>query len=151
MTQPAVPDTHYCWLGRVSASFGMLDVQLGMLGHAALTGENWTEDWTKVAGRPGMAVALCKQGVDKLPEKLAERTRALLEEAEPLRLRRHQLSHAVFVLDPEDLGPSAPWLLKDPKGGERPLLDEVEGEALVRAINGLSRAAGEIRGALRRG
>lgn len=31
MTAPQVPDEHYYWLGRVTAAYGMLDVQIGML------------------------------------------------------------------------------------------------------------------------
>lgn len=145
---PEVPDEHYLWLGRVTAAYGMLDVQIGMLGHASVTGENWTDDWTKVAGRPGMAVDLCSRGLSLMPEELAERTRRLLADAEPLRLERHRLSHSVFVFDPESTGPGAPWSLKHPKGGESPLLDEAHGAELVRALNALSRAAGEIRAML---
>lgn len=43
--KPHVPDEHYLWLGRISASYGMLDVQIGLLGHAAITGEKYTDDW----------------------------------------------------------------------------------------------------------
>lgn len=149
MTAPQVPDEHYYWLGRVTAAYGMLDVQIGMLAHAALTGENWTEDWAGVAGRPGLAVQLCQGALPRMPDDLADRARALLEAAQPLRLRRHQLSHSVFVLDPESAGPTAPWVLKDPKGPERPLLYEDEGAELVRAINALSRTAGQLRAELK--
>jgi len=148
MTTPLVPDEHYLWLGRISASYGMLDVQIGLLGHAAITGEKYTEDWSKLAGSPGAAVKLCERALPGMPADLADRAQELLEAAKPLRLRRHQLSHSVFVMDPTDDGPSAPWLLKDPKGSEGQLLEAVEGEAVVRAINRLSREASEIRAAV---
>lgn len=118
-------------------------------GHAALTGEHWTEDWTGVAGRPGLAVQLCLRALPRMPDDLVDRARAVLEAAEPLRLRRHQLSHSVFVLDPGSAGPTAPWVLKDPKGPERPLLDEDEGAELVHAINALSKTAGQLRAELK--
>lgn len=146
---PAIPDEHYLWLGRVTSAYGMLDVQIGMLGYAAQTGITWTEDWTQVAGRPGMAFQLCKHHLHLMPDTLASRAASLLDATEPLRQERHRLSHAVFILDPETQEESSPWLLKDPKGGETALLSASTGADLVRALNRLSREAGEIRAALK--
>jgi hypothetical protein len=123
VTRPQPPDEHYYWLGRITAAAAMLDVQLGMLGHAATTGQSWTEDWEAVAGEPGGAARLCATGVKSMPLDLAATATEVLHEARRLRAERNRFVHAVLVMDPEWTGDSAPWLLKDPKGGELALLD----------------------------
>lgn len=55
----------------------------------------------------------------------------LLVEAGRLRAERNRFAHAVLVMDPEWTGDSAPWLLKEPKGGELALLDSDRRAALA--------------------
>ena len=47
MEPTSPPDAHYLHLGRVTAAFAMLDIQMGMIGRAAKTGEAWTENWSR--------------------------------------------------------------------------------------------------------
>lgn len=126
----------------------MLDVQLGMLGHASTTGQCWTEDWEAVAGEPGGAARLCATGVKSMPPDLAATATELLDEARRLRAERNQFAHAVLVMDPEWTGDSAPWLLKDPKGGELALLDPDRGAALTADANRLEQQAAAARAEL---
>lgn len=118
---------------------------MGMIGRAAKTGEAWTEDWKKVAGRPGQAVKSCTEATRVLPQDLAERVHRLLQDAKSLRDERHRLSHGVFILDPDTRLASHPWLLRTTRNEDVPLLDEKRGNDLVFALNKLSQAAGELR------
>jgi hypothetical protein len=145
MRTPSPPDAHYLQLGRVTAAFAMLDIQMGMIGRAAKTGEPWTENWKKVAGRPGQAVTACTEAAELLPQELADRVRNLLQNAKNLRDERHRLSHGVFILDPDTELASHPWLLRTTRNEEVPLLDEQRGDELVRTLNVLSKTAGELR------
>lgn len=145
MDAPSPPNEHYLQLGRVTAAFAMLDIQMGMIGRAARTGEAWTEDWQKVAGRPGQAVKSCIEAASSLPPELADRVNRLLQDARTLREERHRLSHGVFILDPATPMDSHPWLLRTTRNEHLPLLTQSRGDDLVRALNRLSRAAGQIR------
>lgn len=148
MQPPSPPDEHYLWLGRVTAAYAMLDVQIGMLAHTAETGERWTDEWESVSGRPGQAVALCKAALPKMPEEIRLAVGSLLDSVSTLRQERHRLTHAVFVWDPAPDEAGAPWRLRDPRGGEFPPLVASQGAHLVAAFNGLSRRAAELRAAL---
>ena len=145
MRTPSPPNEHYLQLGRVTAAFAMLDIQMGMIGRAASTGEAWTEDWKQVAGRPGQAVKSCAEARRILPEDLADRVSRLLQHAQTVRDQRHRLSHGVFILDPDTELDSHPWLLRTTRNEDVPLLNEMRGDDLVRALNRLSKEAGEIR------
>lgn len=145
MIPPAPPDTHYRQLGRITSAFAILDIQIGMVGHAARTGEPWTEDWRRVAGTVGMATRLCEAAVTLVSPELADEISQLLRDAEGVRAIRHNLAHGVFVLDPKTELDSHPWLLRTARNAEVPLVTEAEGDRLVREINTLSRRASELR------
>lgn len=142
---PRPPDDHYLWLGRVSSNFAVLDIQMGQVGRAAATGEAWTEDWTLVAGKPGLAYRLCLRAVDLLEGQLAEAVTGLLAGSSELRDERHRLTHGAFVLDPGTDLASHPWLLRTARNEELPLLTADSGSDLVRQLVALTRRASELR------
>lgn len=143
--QPRVPNEHYLWFGRISAAFAMLDLQLGLLGHAAATGERYTEDWTQVAGRPGQALGLAREATKILPSELAQEVQHLLDDIAELRNERHVLAHSVFVLNPPPAGALPSLVQRSPQGEERPSLNAAEGEALVSALNRATQRAVQLR------
>lgn len=116
-----------------------------------------TERMSPITGEPGVAELTRDEGRALVGEQAQSLLHMTLEEFERAYDAGELDPEAPGVLDvapaaavypvehSDGTGPSAPWLLKDPKGPELPLLDETEGAALVRGINGLSRTAGEIR------
>jgi hypothetical protein len=142
---PRPPDEHYLWLGRVCSNFAVLDIQMGQIGHAAVTGEAWTENWTLVAGKPGLAYRLCAKAVGLLDGDLALAVQTLLEDSSKLRDERHRLTHGAFVIDPETTMDSHPWLLRTARNEEVALLTGETGGRLVRSLVGLTRRAADLR------
>jgi hypothetical protein len=122
----------------------MLELQLGMIGWSATTGERWTEDWRQVAGSPGAAWALCKKAIPQTPEHLANDLRDLLADAEPVRRERNKYAHAVFTLDLNRQSGDQ-WVLKSGRDPEFQPLTEAQGSHLVRTANRLSKRAGQLR------
>ena len=141
---PSPPDDHYLWLGRVLSACSMLELQLGMIGWSAKTGELWTEDWRNVAGSPGAAWSLCQGAVTKVPEDLANELRDLMADAGSVRQERNKYAHAVFTLDPARPAGDQ-WVLRSGRDPDFRPLTEVEGSRLVSTANRLSRRASQIR------
>lgn len=132
----------------MTIAFTQSDLQLGMCGWTATTGEGWTEDWAKVNGRPGAALALCRRALDVLPTDLADRLAALIARSERLRQERNQINHSALIFDPSTTQDSHPWLTRDTKGTEAALLSAERGYELTAALNALSRDASELRASI---
>lgn len=144
MRTPEPPSDHYVWLGRVMSACSMLELQIGMIGWAAKTGESWTEDWGKVAGAPGGAIRLCTSALPLLDPDLASEIQRVLDEADPIRVERNKFSHAVFTLD-ATRAPGDQWVLRSARDVEFRPITAAEGGDLIRRANGLSREAAGLR------
>jgi hypothetical protein len=121
----------------------LLELQIGMIGWAATTGEPWTENWGKVAGKPGGAIRLCADALPQLNPLLASEVQRVLDQAEPVRKERNKFSHAVFTLDPTR-APDDQWVLRSSRDVEfRPTA--TEGGDLIRVANRLSQEAASLR------
>ena len=144
MDAPKPPADHYVWLGRVMSACAMLELQIGMIGWAAKTGEAWTEDWAKVAGVPGAAWRLCVDALPVLDPELASAVQRVLDEALPVRTERNKFSHAVFTLDPTR-APDDQWVLRSPRDVEFRPITAAQGGALIRMANRLSQEAAMLR------
>lgn len=142
---PSPPDSHYTWLGRIVSACSILEVQIGMIGWAATTGERWTEDWFPIAGSWDKSKKLLRVGLPLLSAELANQVREVVAASKPLRDERNALAHASFILDPQTSLASNPWLIRTTRNIERPLLSGEEGGELVRGMNSLSRQAANLR------
>jgi hypothetical protein len=83
-----------------------------------------------------------------MPPDLAATATEVLDEARRLRAERNRFAQAVLGMDPEWPGDSAPWLLKDPKGGELALLDPDRRAASTAETNRLGQEAAAARAEL---
>lgn len=112
MNAPTVPDDHYLLLGQVTAAAAMLDLQIGFVGHAAKTGQHYTENWQEVASAPGKAIRLARSALPHLDADLSAELVGLLAETEAALRERNRLAHSVLIFDPLEVGPTAPWFLR---------------------------------------
>ena len=144
VSTPEPPADHYVWLGRVISACSMLELQIGMIGWAATTGEAWTENWAQVAGLPGGAICLCSDAIPLLDPELASDVQRVLDEATPVRRERNKFSHAVFTLDPTR-PPEDQWVLRSARDVEFRPITAAEGGDLIRVANRLSKQAASLR------
>lgn len=141
---PQPPPDHYVWFGRVMHACSMLELQIGLIGWASKNGYHYTEDWSEVAGGPGVAWRDCDAQTELMAPELARDVRAFLDEARPIRDERNKFAHAVFVLDPAQ-SEGDQWILRSARDVEfRPLTAEL-GARLVSSANRLSQRAMNLR------
>ncbi|WP_280478874.1 hypothetical protein [Nocardia asiatica] len=141
---PEPPADHYVWLGKVASACSMLEVQIEMIGWAWNHGQPWTDNWSEVAGSPGMARKLCEAALREMNPDLASEVSALLGDAALVREERNKFAHAVFILDPTRPAGDQ-WILKSARDVEfGPLIAE-HGARLVATSKQLSRRAEMLR------
>jgi len=121
---PRPPAVYYEELGRLAAVASLAEIELGLCGHAAKSGESYTTDWT-FADRPMKAVNGADASCHLLDSDQGDELSALIDEFKELVQTRHRAAHSVISIDPA-LGPDEQWLIESPRDGVIPLIELLE-------------------------
>lgn len=114
---PAPPPEYYERLGRLTAMAAMAEIQLGLAGWAAKTGEAYTDNWS-FARKPGGAARYAEQHLDRLDADLRAELRSALNEFADHINRRHRAAHSVIGLDLR-LPQGEQWIIEGPRDEAR--------------------------------
>ncbi len=150
---PAPPPAYYEALGRLTAIASLVEIEIGLAGWAAESGEPYTEDWP-FGDAPGKAIRYLEDRLGLLGAELRTAAEAAIAEYRRLSDVRHRAVHGVLTLDPS-LDPGEQWVVKSARHGLLPmdhLQDEmrqatVELRELARRVDGLRAAIARERSA----
>jgi hypothetical protein len=145
MKSPSPPVEHYEWLGRITAAASHLEVQLGQVGQAAISGDPYVDDWEDIAGAPSQAWNLANEAIALLEDPLRQQLREILAACGPLQRERNAYAHGALAVDPT-VSSGSQWVIETAKYGKRPALTRSNAADLVAEIHRLAKRTNLLRG-----